>query len=337
MKKITNFFVTSPFVEAWLQTTVPSVGELSTEQRVARIGHNLALITRSGPKMYKVYSIPKRNGGKRVIAHPAAMLKAFQRDLNLHLVSLLPVHNAATAYRVSSSVKTNAKAHASNPYLLKMDLYNFFNSIDVDIFVAELRRHRITLAVKDLLFIQQCTFWSPSKTSTGRLILSVGAPTSPLISNFVMYEFDNIIHKICESLAVTYTRYADDLFFSTNVQDVLFKIPDLVTYVLTNTYNGKFSTNQTKTRFSSKAHNRHVTGVTITNEGRLSLGRQRKRMISALIHQHCLKKLNIVETKKLQGLLSWASNIEPTFVISMRKKYSDKVIQSIISGNWNDD
>lgn len=338
MKKFTNFFASSPFVEAWLHTVKPSDEEkFTSEQKVARIKQSVALITRSGPKMYKVYSIPKRNGGKRVIAHPAAMLKAFQRDLGLHLANLLPVHSAATAYQPASSVKINAKAHVSNRYLLKMDLANFFNSIDVDIFAAELRRHQIALTLKELSFIRQCTFWSPSKTSTGRLILSVGAPTSPLISNFVMHAFDDIVQKICEPLSVTYTRYADDLFFSTNVRDISFKIPDLVTYVLAKTYENHFSINQAKTRFSSRAHNRHVTGVTITNEGTLSVGRQRKRIISSLIHKYTLQQINLDETKILQGLLSWAFCIEPTFVISMRKKYSDNVIQSIISGNWNND
>jgi RNA-directed DNA polymerase len=335
MEDLKEFFATSPALDAWLQKQeLAESNSTMPVPRNLRLVNSLELISLSGPKLYKVYTIPKKNGGRRTIAHPSKMLKAFQRDLSLYLTAVLPVHEAATAYRTGTSIKKNASAHSKHSYLLRMDLSSFFNSIDTAIFDEELRRHNIKLNSKDLKFIHQCAFWSPTKTSTGHLILSVGAPISPLISNFLMHTFDTIVSDICIQKEITYTRYADDLFFSTNIRDACFKLPELIHYILKKTYKNKLSINQTKTRFSSKAHNRHITGITLTNEDKLSLGRQRKRLISSMIHRRILNNLNKEDTKRLQGLLSYANHIEPTFILSMKKKYSESVINSVISGRW---
>jgi RNA-directed DNA polymerase len=86
-----------------------------------------------------------------------------------------------------------------------------------------------------------------------------------------------------------------------------------------------------KTVFASKAHNRHVTGVTITNDGKLSLGRERKRMIASLIHQY---KIGIIEDEDkyfMQGLLAFSISIEPDFIKRMAVKYSQTLIDGILS------
>lgn len=295
----------------------------------------LTKIRRSGPKMYKVYTIPKRNGGKRTIAHPSKMLKVVQRAMVEFLEGILPVHDASYAYRQGISIKDNAEKHMENPYFLKMDLSNFFNSIDVQLFNEQLEKNGINLAKSDLDLLYRCAFWSPTKSIYGRFILSVGAPSSPLISNFIMYTFDDIISSICRPLQIVYTRYADDLFFSSKIDGVLFKLPKIVEYILSSNYGNKLSINELKTSFSSKAHNRHVTGITITNDGSISLGRKRKRTISSLIHKYILGELDYDNKKRLQGILSFAQHVEPTFVDSMRVKYSSVIVSDLISNRWD--
>ena len=81
------------------------------------------------PVRYKVYSIPKRNGNRRIIAQPAREVKRLQRALMKVLLSKLPIHEAATAYRKGRSTLDNARAHAENGPILKLDLKNFFPSI----------------------------------------------------------------------------------------------------------------------------------------------------------------------------------------------------------------
>lgn len=281
----------------------------------------------SAPKMYKVYTIPKRTSGHRVIAQPSKELKKYQR-LYLELQKL-PIHNSAMAYRSGYSIKDNAKKHKDNPYLLKLDLENFFNSITSRLF-WDIWKLSIPLpSLEDQIALEKLLFWCPSKTDKGSLILSIGAPSSPLVSNFFMYKFDCIMSQICSDKKISYTRYADDLTFSTKKKDYLFDIPLIVQENLSIIFGGAIRINRKKTTFSSKAHNRHITGITITNGGDLSLGRKRKRYIKHLIHQAALNNLNEDDKKYLKGLISFSKHIEPKFIISLEKKYSSKLINSI--------
>lgn len=87
--------------------------------------------------------------------------------------------------------------------------------------------------------------------------------------------------------------------------------------------------NSLKTKFSSKAHNRHVTGVTITNDKKISLGRARKRYIKSLIFKYINSNIDLEDISKLKGLLSFSYSIEPTFILSLKSKYSAEVIDEI--------
>lgn len=166
-----------------------------------------------GMKMYKVYSIPKRSGGNRVIAHPSKELKVFQRALIEIFEKQLPIHQSAYAYQKKRSIKDNALVHMKNQYLVKMDFLNFFNSIDESLLKDRFVKQDINFTDEDYLLLRGLVFWSPTKSNDGKVILSVGAPSSPILSNFVLYEFDSLISTVCDSLNVSYTRYADDLFF----------------------------------------------------------------------------------------------------------------------------
>jgi RNA-directed DNA polymerase len=177
--------------------------------------------------------------------------------------------------------------------------------------------------------IEKLLFWCPSKVSGGPLVLSIGAPSSPLISNFFMYHFDIAISDFCSDKDIVYTRYADDLTFSTNHKDILFQIPELIKGQLNSLFGNTIKINRKKTKFSSKGHNRHVTGITITNDGHLSLGRERKRYIKHMVHQYLLEKLSREDIFHLKGLLAFTKHIEPAFISSLKEKYSVELINRI--------
>lgn len=124
-------------------------------------------------------------------------------------------------------------------------------------------------------------------------------------------------------------RYADDLTFSTNREKVLFDIPTTIRELLHTEFGNKIVLNHAKTAFSSKAHNRHVTGITITNDDRLSLGRGRKRYVKHLIHQFIGGVLDEENIAHLKGLLAFAQHIEPGFLQALRKKYGSSVLVQI--------
>lgn len=288
-------------------------------------------ILEQAPLMYKVYQIPKRSFGMRTIAQPTPLLKSLQRAFLDNYP--LPVHNSATAYKIGLSIKSNAKRHLHSRYLLKLDLYSFFNSITPNIFWQEWSHHFELPTDNDKKHIENLLFWAHRRSLNSSLILSIGAPSSPSVSNFIMYRFDEELHKYCKELNITYTRYADDLTFSTNVRKALFVIPDRVAMLLNELFDGKININKRKTVFASKAHNRHVTGICLSNENKLSLGRSKKRYLKHLVHQFQLALLTPDEIQHLQGWLAHANNIEPSFLDSLRKKYGKDVITKIYEAN----
>jgi RNA-directed DNA polymerase len=101
----------------------------------------LELIIRTAPLRYKVFTIPKRDGSPRTVAQPAREVKAIQRWLVNDLNTVLPVHQAATAYRKGTSIKINAAKHVQSNFILKMDFKNFFPSIEFKDLCAHLQKY----------------------------------------------------------------------------------------------------------------------------------------------------------------------------------------------------
>ncbi len=283
----------------------------------------------SAPVRYKRYEIPKRSGGTRLIAQPSKSVKPLQKACISELRKVLPIHSAALAYEVGTGIKKNANKHRYNRYLLKMDFTNYFPSIKPDVLLTTFEGHSLALTDVDKTVLSSLLFWKPSRDHTN-LELSIGAPSSPFISNAVMYFFDTAVTEYCRQKGITYTRYADDLAFSTNTEDILFELPKFLNDLVQQPSMSFLRFNNDKTVFASKKVNRHITGVTITNDGRLSLGRKRKRKISSLIHRFSLKQLKSdEEINELKGLLGFAKHIEPVFVRRMCQKYGNEVILNI--------
>lgn len=289
----------------------------------------LAFTARRSPLKYKVYKIPKRSSGVRVIAQPTPEVKILQRKLVDYLRTQLTIHPCATAYEPGKGIRDNAQQHVNSRYLLKMDFANFFNSITPELFKNALFHDSVEIDEYTLTLLISIFFWSPGKKLSGKLVLSVGAPSSPFISNYVMKKFDQMASEICHLAGVTYTRYADDMTFSTQHENVLFKLKEQMTELIMQSGYGNISINESKTVFSSKAHNRHVTGVTLTNANKLSVGRKNKRYASSLIFRFKLGELSADETQTLKGLLAHYFHIEPEFKISMQKKYGTEIIIGI--------
>jgi len=288
---------------------------------------------RTAPYRYKTYEISKRNSEqKRQIAHPSKELKAIQRIIIKELDNKLPVHEKAFAYKKNISIKENALAHVNSTFLLKMDISSFFNSISPDIFWEKIEALQINLSDNDKEILTKCLFYK--KKNNPGLCLSVGAPSSPIISNFIMFNFDKKVSSLCKRYKVIYTRYADDMTFSTNKKEILLGFPKKIARALKKEFGAALKINNEKTVFSSKAHNRHVTGITLSNQNELSLGRDRKRAISAKIHHYQDGKLGSEELKNLRGTLAFCKHIEPSFIKRMEVKYTKEIIEEIMK--WQD-
>ena len=282
----------------------------------------------SAPYRYKEYSIPKRNGrGTRLIAQPSKEVKLLQRWVTTQLEDVLPVHSSATGYIKGKNILTNARAHVDSNYLLKMDFRNFFPSINKETLLSHFRVHVNALDQicvsdqKELDYLVRLFLrWSKSKK---RLEMAIGAPSSPFLSNTVMFDLDVSINEYCSANGIIYTRYADDLAFSATSPRQLRKAERAIRSIVHNVDYPKLRFNTEKTVHASRAVRRTVTGLILTPDGAVSVGRDRKRMIRSALHHATTRNLSENEIAELNGYLAYVHSIEPEFYDKMMAKYGD--------------
>jgi hypothetical protein len=166
---------------------------------------------------YTVFEIKKKGGGTRRIDAPVPMLKALQKQLaNLLYECLREIEepekrksNLSHAYRKGFSIISNARAHKSRRYVLNLDLQNFFPSLNfgrVRGFFLNNKHFKLVEPVATLLAQIACNDGA----------LPQGSPCSPVLSELLTHFLDMRLVRFAAKNKCSYTRYADDIAFSTN-------------------------------------------------------------------------------------------------------------------------
>lgn len=276
---------------------------------------------------YKVYRIPKRQPNQfRTIAQPSPEIKLIQRWLISKVFSSLPIHKAATAYREGRSIGDHAALHAKNRFLLKMDFTNFFPSISV----VDVRQYLVEIgkmSVEDARIISLLVCWRDK--SKGKLCLSIGAPSSPHLSNVMLYAFDKKIVQLCRTHKVTYSRYADDLAFSTNRKEVLSEIALQVKVVCEQLEHPKLEVNHKKTVSTSRAFRRVLVGLFLTPDGAISLGREKKRRLRSELYRFSQDRFDVADIPRLRGELAFAWSVEKQFIYSLLRQLGVEIFRKL--------
>jgi RNA-directed DNA polymerase len=285
-------------------------------------------IVASAPKRYFSYPIKKRDGTDRLIAQPAFELKALQRLLMMRVLSQFPVHDAAYAYVKGRSIRQNALRHVQSNFILKLDFKNFFPSIrPIDLERLLINRPPIDVSPKDFEVLYQLLFWGEG--SYLPRCLSIGAPSSPMISNILMYDFDRILSEVAADLGLTYTRYADDLTVSgpTSSKLMVFerKLDGIIKDVPLS-----LTLNDEKRGLYGRGERRMVTGLIITPDHKISIGRERKREIRAAVNRYKIGELDDRGVMRCKGLLAFVVAAEPSFLGSLVKTYGRDTIRGIL-------
>lgn len=286
-------------------------------------------LANTASRRYKVYQIRKRTKGFRTIHHPSKELKALQRWITQRVLSLLPVHEAVTAYERGSSIRKNAERHAQSSFSLRMDFEGFFPSITRDDVGSYLASHQQTLS-------EGLSSWTEgdarllSKIACRQGKLTIGAVTSPSLSNRICYELDDKISKICRPAQVRYSRYADDLFFSTTRRDTLRNIEAMVKDAVSALEcPGGLAINESKTLHMSKKGKRSITGLILSSDGKVSIGRDLKRSIRTKAHLY--DSLDAREQIWLSGILAYCRDVEPGLITSLYLKFGSSTVDKILS------
>ncbi len=176
---------------------------------------------------YHYHCIAKRSGGVRLIESPKTLLKSLQQKIANNILCHAPIHKAAHGFRAKHSCLSHASKHSGKSYLLVYDLAHFFQSIDwlpvyqvfrnlgynklISINLTNLCTHRCRSDVPELSQLDP-----EQRQRVKRRHLTQGAPSSPVLSNAVMLRLDRRLSGLAKSAGLTYSRYADDLAFSTN-------------------------------------------------------------------------------------------------------------------------
>ena len=276
----------------------------------------------------KIFHIQKRSGGSREIYHPSKKLKTLQYWLIHSVFSQMQVHDASMAYRDGVSILHNAEKHRSNRFFLKMDLENFFPSISFDDFIPIVRSwHRksnpewiLDAECEDM--IRRICFYKNDR-------LAIGYPSSPIISNIVMAEFDSKVTTLISDSKygkVIYTRYADDLVFSTEKKGACLEIRKEIIDLIQGTSSPNISVNHSKTKLgSSTGGSASVTGLKICSGGHITIHRKQKDHIRLMLSLYKKGNLDQEEENSLLGHLSYCHYVAPDFYTKLSKKYFKEI------------
>jgi RNA-directed DNA polymerase len=236
---------------------------------------------------YRLYRVPKRRGGERLIFAPAPRLKKAQRKVLTDLLLKIPAAKAAHGFVRDRSTLTNAAQHTGRNVLIHFDLKDFFPSIHArrvrGLFVSMGYGHATASALAMLCTEYERVPFDRNGTvyhiSVGERHLVQGAPTSPAIANMIAWRMDQRLAGLAKHFGYTYTRYADDLTFSGDdpktVSLFLRAVPEIVAAE-------HFAINPAKTRIERRGARQVVTGLTV-NAG-IHVRRDRRRLLRAILH-----------------------------------------------------
>ncbi len=301
---------------------------------------------------YTPFTIRKRNGSARQIWAPIPRLKFVQRWILDKVLNNLTIHGAAHGFVRGKSIVTNAAVHSNSEVLIKLDIKEFFPSVNwrrvKGVFrhagyheqMATLLALLCTEAPRQIVEQNGATFY----VALADRALPQGAPTSPALSNIICLNLDRRLTGLADQLGLRYSRYADDLTFSLPVHDDAKKtkaikenkkvenkknsqnnqmIGQLLGSVHKILREEGFTLNNDKTSVIRIGNQQSVTGMVINGDDAPRVPRQIKRRLRAAIHN--LEKggtLRADETlDTLAGYASWIASAEP----ELGHEYLDKI------------
>ncbi|MEU1982077.1 reverse transcriptase family protein [Nocardia sp. NPDC019395] len=302
---------------------------------------------------YKDLVLRRRNGRKmRAISMPDPPLMEVQRWMLRRVVGKIPTHPASYAYETGSSIRSCAIRHAGARWLVKLDLENFFESID------ERRVFRIfnDLGYVPLVAFELARLCTRSAIHAGHIdsgrfagnarkrviaeyskpvlgFLPQGAPTSGALANLVAHDLDIVFSDLARRERMVYTRYADDLTFSSIEEFDRSRSVRLIDSVRKCVQGAGFSLHEKKTRIIPPGGRKLVLGLLVDRDPvRLSRA-TRSRIVENV---RGVEKFGLADhvshrgfssidgfVRHLSGLIAFAMDVEPEWAGVMGGRWRD--------------
>lgn len=257
----------------------------------------------------------KKSNGWRVIHKPSENLKNLQRAIHLRLSRVVYPHSSCHGFVAKRSNLTNAHDHIGKKLILRVDIKNAFDTSSQVMVNRAIKNvfHFFSLSSKAVDLLGHIVTFKNS--------LPTGAPTSPVLLNAILHNFDKEVSRICSERSLKYTRYADDIVVS---GEMLGGMQEVVEEGLREL---GFELNNRKTKLMPYWRKQKVTGVVVNV--RLNLERDARRKLRAAVHSWIktgTAYLNgaQVNAQMLRGHISYA--------IGVNKSWGQKLLWQLSSG-----
>ena len=272
---------------------------------------------------YNTLEIPKKNGDTRTICVPNKNLKKVQKKLYNKLSTYydeIKTQNNFTSkishgFEKNRSIVTNAEVHKNKRYVVNLDLLDFFPSINFG-------RVRSYFIKNNYFEINDDIATILAQLTCYKGTLPQGASTSPLIANMICNIMDIRILKIAKKYRLDYTRYADDLTFSTNNKYFLNDYDKFLEDIKNIIHRSGFELNSKKTRLLFSNSRQEVTGLVVNKK--ISVPKEYYKNTRAMAHSlykngYFLIDDEVGTIEQLEGRFSFINQIN-LYNIDNKKK-----------------
>lgn len=267
----------------------------------------------NGKYKYEVFNIKNRT-----IYSPNKELRKYQRLILLYLKILYPL---------KISIKETADIHTNQKHLLKMDIEHFYDTVPISkiekvlkVFTEGSKKPLSPIGKIIAYFIRsygKYNFKEIKSVTTVDNKLPTGALTSPYIANACMKEIDEEIIDYCKARNIKYSRYMDDLFFSSNKKDDLISAEKFVKNLLSKS---DMKVNPEKTKYISDNKKQIIMGI-LVNKEKSCLPKETKRKIRSILHKYMTQQIN--DESYVLGYLSYVFDTDKEYFKTLNTYYSN--------------
>ncbi len=228
-----------------------------------------------GSLSYNTFTIPKKKLDEyRTIAEPSYELKKIQNKLKTILTRFYKEicdYNfvGSTGTISGTNILSNARIHINKKHVLNIDIKDFYSNISLEKVEHFLSLKEFGFNRKECLYLLNLLSYKKR--------LPQGAPTSPILANLVCISLDSELKFFAARNGLSYSRYVDDLTFSSNKFIQIEKLNELETII------GSYSLqlNTDKTRFTSSAFQQKVTGLNVNTK--VNIDQKKYKLIRAIV------------------------------------------------------
>ena len=303
-----------------MQIDLKALQYLAYNRKVSKINH------------YHTFELEKKSGGKRKISAPKPKLKEIQNWILENILHKIPFTDEAHGFIKERSIVTNAKPHVNKDIVVNIDLKDFFPTVTYKRVKGLFHKIGYSEELATILGLL-CTYSEINETTldgvtyyvqSGERKLPQGSPASPAISNMLVYKMDKKINGLAKKLNFSYTRYADDMSFSTTEENAQ-NVSKLLFYIKKIIESEGFVIHPDKVHVMRKGMQQKVTGVVVNTK--LNIDRIQLRKFRAVLHniekngwkdQQWGKAIHLINA--VEGYINYVFMVNPEKGIVLKEK-----------------